>query len=255
MDHNSTFYINSDSDVLSSPPPLPPPPPVSPPRVSTKIKRPPPVTPRSFRRFFTPRSLLRSPNAGSRSRHALMDLASPALNRRGPVFKRVTEDADKGTLTPQETPRTPRKRKLSFSSSVEPDSSPIRRIKFTPKERPARSPSPLERATSPEKAMTEEKPAPKPPVLRAPIRRSVVLKNSGQLLMRAIGTAKTTVMCGMFVLVSDGRAYLTLQTGGTKFKDFTVVWRTILNTIHSLFVQLHATVSSLGESNRQFANG
>ena len=56
----------------------------------TKPKKPPAVTPRSFRRFFTPRSS-RTSLGCSASRQALRDITSPALNRNEVAYTKGSE--------------------------------------------------------------------------------------------------------------------------------------------------------------------
>lgn len=122
----------------SSPPPLcsevtlpssPPP--------AVKPKKPPPVTPRSFRKFFTPRSSLNTSKLGDNGRYrfVLADITTPALNRFGPAFPRTPnspeEEESKLPLGEIETPN--KKRKLSFGSSSPPfQSSPLRRVRLAP---------------------------------------------------------------------------------------------------------------------------
>ncbi|KAJ5894070.1 hypothetical protein N7495_005761 [Penicillium taxi] len=112
--------------------------PSSPPSVGRRRPRKSPtVTPRSFRRFFTPRSLL---NAGNNSsavrtgRQALRTLTSPAVNRLAPAFTRASKTngaQSPNDVLPEDLMRTPsRKRKYSFSSIVSPlQSSPLKRVR------------------------------------------------------------------------------------------------------------------------------
>ncbi|EZF35184.1 cell division cycle protein [Trichophyton mentagrophytes] len=120
--------LNATEDTLpSSPPPM-------------KPKKKPPVTPRSFRRFFTPRSSLNAPNTRSRAiRNALQEItSSPALNRLGPAFPGVPDSSDCAiaSSSPCQDPfRTPsKKRKLSFCGLSSPplQSSPLRRVRIAP---------------------------------------------------------------------------------------------------------------------------
>ncbi|KAJ5740340.1 hypothetical protein N7493_000212 [Penicillium malachiteum] len=115
--------------------------PSSPPSVASdigsgrKLRKPPSVTPRSFRRFFTPRSLLNSESHGNvvASREALRALTSPAFNRLAPAFTRSSESRPQTSYEdlPQETFQTPtRKRKNSFSSVASPlQSSPLKKVR------------------------------------------------------------------------------------------------------------------------------
>lgn len=169
--------------------------------VARKPRRPPPVTPRSFKRFFTPRSMLNggSNASGVRSnRLALKNLKSPAVNRIGPAFTRSPKP-DGGQTRVSEpvdlrTPRTPsRKRKLSFSSIGSPlQSSPTRRV--CPR-------IPIHNDEDEEVAVpvkdvqidkevryggTKAAPVEEPLVSVSPIRRSSALRTSGGLYMRNV---------------------------------------------------------------------
>ncbi|KAJ5121614.1 uncharacterized protein N7515_009575 [Penicillium bovifimosum] len=197
-------------EIPRSEPVLPPPePPSSPPSISSdagrrRTRKPPTVTPRSFRRFFTPRSLLPTGDntiTPTTSRQALRALTSPAVNRLGPAFSRTSKAGSTRSPhdgLPEDFVRTPsRKRKNSFSSVVSPQSSPLKRVRV-------RSPSHdvhqdirvpdlnvrLEAATP------TNPPRPNPPV--APVRRSRALQTSGALFMRTVMGGrlnKTTLRC------------------------------------------------------------
>ena len=94
-------------DVLSSLP--------SSPRRSTRIKKPPPITPRRFNRFFTPR-FKHKPQAVKTSRKALKDLSATALNSR---------------QQPLDSERPFKRRRLSFQSpSSSLPSSPLKHVGF-----------------------------------------------------------------------------------------------------------------------------
>ncbi|KAJ6144753.1 hypothetical protein N7470_008648 [Penicillium chermesinum] len=154
--------------------------PSSPPSVASdvgsgrKLRKPPTVTPRSFKRFFTPRSLLDSSHNGSggrSSRQALRALSSPAVNRLGPAF-------------------TSKKRKHSFSSAASPlQSSPLKKVRLR---------SPVSNDIE-QKACIRDidvlargrhaEPIPvSPPKSRpaSPITRSKALQTSGSLFMRTV---------------------------------------------------------------------
>ncbi|KAF4210897.1 hypothetical protein CNMCM8980_003018 [Aspergillus fumigatiaffinis] len=156
--------------------------PSSPPSIASdagirrKPKKPPPVTPRSFRRFFTPRSMLNGGNgAGSvrTNRQALKVLSSPAVNR----------------LDLMRTPS--RKRKLSFSSVGSPlQSSPLRkvRVRFPVEDGEESGLSVRDVKTGNDAQDIEPKPV-MPSKLSlpiAPIRRSHALQTSGGLYMRSV---------------------------------------------------------------------
>ncbi|RDW78621.1 uncharacterized protein DSM5745_05473 [Aspergillus mulundensis] len=176
--------------------------PSSPPSIASdaglrrKPKKPPPVTPRSFRRFFTPRSLQDSGlgNAVRTSRQALMALSSPAVNRLGPAFTRTL----KAAMSKPETIdllRTPsKKRKLSFSSIGSPlQSSPIRKVRVQGLveddegvEVPVKE---IDVGAALRTNQDGPPPAAKPPLkvsTVAPVRRSKALPTSGALFMRSV---------------------------------------------------------------------
>lgn len=178
--------------------------PSSPPRMQSdagvrrKPKKPPPVTPRSFTRFFTPRSMLHnSGNSGGSkpNRRALEILSSPALNRLGPAFARTSSKPCRVMTADSESLGTPaKKRKLSTSSPVSPNSplqsSPLKgaRVKS-----PAHHENALEGtggkvALGPEEVVDVEKRTSSGPTdaYVAPIRRSRVLQTSGNLCMRSM---------------------------------------------------------------------
>ncbi|KAK2742929.1 hypothetical protein FQN57_005059 [Myotisia sp. PD_48] len=166
--------------------------PSSPPPMRPKGK--PPITPRSFRRFFTPRSSLNGPNTRQRtSRNALRDITSPALNRLGPAFPGFSEHSDftisKSSPNLSRTPS--KKRKLSFSSSSYPlQSSPLSRIRIAPpiftdveSEQEEITPSsPIEEQQQPARHHSLLKPTLPPP----PLRRSKVLQSAANFYSRNI---------------------------------------------------------------------
>src|SRR5436190_22258010 len=108
LSHRESRKLNSSQDIPS--------PPSSP--SYRKPKKPPPVTPRSFKRFFNPRSALNSINNGENirtNRHALKDITSPVLNRLGPALVRTSKNPETivTKYPPQDGSHTPnRKRKL-----------------------------------------------------------------------------------------------------------------------------------------------
>lgn len=98
-----------------------------------KPKRPAPVTPRSFRRFFTPRSFLipLDNEEGIRTnRRALQEISGAALNRSGPA------NSELGTFSkpfPKEANLTPSKKRKFTSTFDNPlSSSPLRRVRAIP---------------------------------------------------------------------------------------------------------------------------
>ncbi|KAL5337762.1 WD40-repeat-containing domain protein [Aspergillus crustosus] len=189
LPRSEPIFFPSDHDIPSSPPSI-----ASDAGLRRKLRKPPPVTPRSFRRFFTPRSLLDSGSHGSAfraSRQALMDLSSPAVNRLGPAFTRTL----KAVMSKPEPPdllRTPsRKRKLSFSSVGSPlQSSPLRKIRAPglvyddgELEIPVKD---IDITVA--RPIRDVKLAPpvKLPHRVSPVRRSKALQTSGALFMRSV---------------------------------------------------------------------
>ncbi|KAL4911959.1 WD40-repeat-containing domain protein [Aspergillus aurantiobrunneus] len=164
------IFFSPSQEIPSSPPSI-----ASDAGLRRKPKKPPPVTPRSFRRFFTPRSLQDSGchgNAVRTSRQALMALSSPAVNRLGPAFTRTLK-AVMSKPEPKELMRTPsKKRKLSFSSIGSPlQYSPIRKVRV--------------------RGLVEdddevEVPSAKTPLKISPVHRSRALETSGTLFMRSV---------------------------------------------------------------------
>ncbi|KJK65888.1 WD40 repeat protein [Aspergillus parasiticus SU-1] len=195
-------------DVPRSEPVFPPPSqefPSSPPSIVSdagvrrKPKKPPPVTPRSFKRFFTPRSMLNGGiNASDvrTNRQALKALSSPAVNRLGPAFTRTLK-AVATRPEPSELLRTPsRKRKFSFSSIGSLQSSPLRKVRMrTPihdDEEVNVTVRDLE--VNPEIRTSEPKPhvIAKPIRQVPPVRRSQALQTSGQFFMRSVIGARAS---------------------------------------------------------------
>ena len=127
-----TRHPTPDSTIMSSPP-----------RFSSsqcqeassgKTKKKPTVTPRTFKRFFTPRSSLSRGKKIGASRQALKDITSSATNRKA-NFKRglpgkdaikLFEDGDIGF----EDLQTARKKRIVETPETTPDrSSPLKRIR------------------------------------------------------------------------------------------------------------------------------
>ncbi|KAG0161172.1 hypothetical protein PDIDSM_8706 [Penicillium digitatum] len=192
--------ISNLPEVPRSEPLFPPPePPSSPPSTASDTRRtrkPPTVTPRSFRRFFTPRSLLPTGDISitpSTSRQALRALTSPAVNRLGPAFSRTSKAGSTRSPydgLPEDFIRTPsRKRKNSFSSVVSPQSSPLKRVRVRSPmqdvEQDLKSPNIDIRPG----ALAPPSP-PKRKIPVAPVRRSQALQSPGALFMRTVGGAR-----------------------------------------------------------------
>ncbi|KAK2751446.1 hypothetical protein FQN55_000720 [Onygenales sp. PD_40] len=196
---NSEPPHGSQDTLPSSPPRFNPPSiPSSPPR--TKTRKPPPVTPRSFRRFFTPRSALGALSSGGndrRTRHVLKDINSPALNRLGPAFAKISDKSRNESLKPptHDAVSTPRKkRKLSFSSSPPLQSSPLRRVRIAPTihndidSSPSR-PKVDDVAIEPDRR--SDAPKTKPVVAPVPLRRSNILQTTVPLFMRSLSDTRS----------------------------------------------------------------
>lgn len=101
------------------------------PHTLAKPKKPPPVTPRRFRKFFTPRSTQQDLSSVRTSRRALQDITKPALNRKNERrTPPLTEDVDTHEVHQMYGSK---RRKLSMSSA-EPtlQSSPLKRVTFIP---------------------------------------------------------------------------------------------------------------------------
>lgn len=195
--------------------------PSSPPSVASdlgsgrKLRKPPTVTPRSFRRFFTPRSLLNSGSNASvkTSRQALRVLNSPAVNRLGPAFTRSPDGRSRSPFdglpdVPEETFRTPsRKRKHSFSSVISPlQSSPLKKVRVRSPGNDVEQKTTVgdidvtrgryDGATSP--SLPKRRPV-------SPVTRSRALQTSGSLFMRSLQggranrlTIRSTYGAGLF---------------------------------------------------------
>ncbi|KAK2877262.1 hypothetical protein FQN49_001301 [Arthroderma sp. PD_2] len=168
-----------------------------------KPKKKPPVTPRSFRRFFTPRSSLNAPNTRSRSiRNALQEItSSPAINRLGPAFPGVPDSNECAiaSSSPCQDPfRTPsKKRKLSFCGLSSPplQSSPLRRVRIAAPIFDDISPrkgnifAPTDEIAPPTQLESLAEPLPIP----APLRRSKALAQaSPSLYARNFGVSRSS---------------------------------------------------------------
>ncbi|PGH13264.1 hypothetical protein AJ80_06373 [Polytolypa hystricis UAMH7299] len=199
--YQDTDPLHGPAEIPSSPPSLSasvPTIPSSPP--SLRPKKRPPVTPRSFKRFFTPRSSLNSASAGGRvrtNRHALGDITAPVLNRLGPALSRIPDSSEDQPLKSysHDIYRTPsKKRKLSFSLSSSPlQSSPLRRVRISPPAHHKTLAQPIElkpvtgddicQLDGPKK-IPERTPC-------MPLRRSKALSTSGQLFLRSLSDSRS----------------------------------------------------------------
>ena len=151
---------------------------------SRKLKKPPPITPKRFQKFFTPRtSTHRSSAALSRSGRQLQDITRAALNRSSNASHRTTPrktvnfadiDVENNVQTPQ---LSSRKRKTPYLSpeSSPAQSSPTKRHKFT---------------TPPPFTILEDAPEfdePPVPIFPEPIRRLKSLGGTARKLTRSFG--------------------------------------------------------------------
>lgn len=181
--------------------------PSSPPSIVSEVescrkpKRPPPVTPRSFRRFFTPRSTLKALNneEGIRTnRRALQEIAGSTLNRSGPALARTSDNSDPQPLSKplsKEVNLTPSKKRKFTSTFDNPlSSSPLRKVRVAPpiREEPKEDEgreggeSIIDRDIHSEAPRDiKEKSHEKLPLV-LPIRRSRALQTSGALFARSL---------------------------------------------------------------------
>lgn len=180
-------YDGLELDSLSELPPSSPPPMPST-MGSRKPKKPPPITPKRFTRFFTPRNT--KPSSGARSlgksHRQLQDITRSALNRSKNATKTtprksvnfVDIDAKKPAL---ETPPMSRKRKTAYlSPETSPlQSSPSKRSKYVTHPHPHAHFSILE--DEPE-AIEEE-----PQHFPVPIRRLRTMGGPARVLQRSFG--------------------------------------------------------------------
>ncbi|KAH8725872.1 Lethal(2)denticleless protein [Phaeosphaeriaceae sp. PMI808] len=147
---------------------------------SRKPKRPPPITPKRFTRFFTPRN---SKNESSRtglssSGRQLQDITRAALNR-SQAMPRTTPRKTVNFAdieNPMRTPQSSRKRKTAYLS---PETSPAQS-----------SPSKRSRYITPPIAILEDAPIfdePCTPLFPAPVRRIRSLGGASRTLQRSFG--------------------------------------------------------------------
>jgi hypothetical protein len=156
--------------------------------LSRKVKRPPPITPKRFTRFFTPRNSKTgsSRTAPTRSSRQLQDITRAAINRsaapRTTPRKTVNfADVENHVHTPSSSAR---KRKTPYLS---PETSPVQS-----------SPSKRSRyVTPPPITVLEDAPIlDEPPVFPAPVRR-----------LRSLGAAPRTLQRSFGGILSVGRGF------------------------------------------------
>lgn len=158
---------------------------------SRKPKKPPPITPKRFTRFFTPRSSIHSSSRSisqGKSGRQLQEITRTALNRRNNVQaktpRKTVNFADTMAVS-EEQIRTPKlsnkKRKTAYLS---PESSPIQP---SPSKRARTSPLPfaiLEDEEEHQKFLPEE---PEEKVFPLPIRRTRTIGGTARTLQRSFG--------------------------------------------------------------------
>ncbi|KAL8716069.1 MAG: hypothetical protein Q9225_006250, partial [Loekoesia sp. 1 TL-2023] len=171
---------------------------------STKKKAQPTVTPRTFTRFFTPRSSLSRGSRISASRQALKDVTAAASNRKLRTRQASAQTSSTGFLQDENSMSVPARKRRKISSSASPDvtlegSSPLKRVS-TPMDNLLHS-SDVEYDTESDGNDSEEELALSdakilPSTLRPiePIRRSAQRGSTGGLLFRELDlyTAKQT---------------------------------------------------------------
>ncbi|KAI9698648.1 MAG: hypothetical protein M1836_003758 [Candelina mexicana] len=107
-----------------------------------KLKKAPTITPRSFRRFFTPRLALGRVSKVSAARKALCDITSPAINRGGQTQGRggIELEGFADIVTSGKENESPKmfpgrkRRRLLISPDTSPDHSPIKRPRVVPRD-------------------------------------------------------------------------------------------------------------------------
>ena len=190
----------AEESVLPSSPPVPSSRNLSPPRASGKESRQPSVTPRKFRRFFTPRS---HGYQHSSARRALYEISAPALNRNvtqsSPLrpFRNINSKEEtphsfirgskrqKTTHTPETPPQKgSRPFHCTASESIEVENGEM--ILSSPCERAAPDTNYLDR-DSIEEEQEQEYPQPVEPLKRIISRVDMGL--GGQLLNLSIGSS------------------------------------------------------------------
>lgn len=124
----------SRNPILEQLPSSSPPLPIASSQCARKPKKRPTVTPRTFTRFFTPRSSLRKAKRIGASRQILRDITASATNRKAPATRRtLTKDTVKllnNDDDESEEISKKRKRRLPISPETTPDrSSPLKRIR------------------------------------------------------------------------------------------------------------------------------
>ncbi|QVM10515.1 hypothetical protein D8B26_005173 [Coccidioides posadasii str. Silveira] len=218
--------LNASLDTLPASPP------------SLKPKKRPPVTPRSFKRFFTPRSSLHgsSTRSGVRAgRNNLKDILTPpsSLNRNGPAFLNLQNDNKSISRQFPDQPSTPtRKRKLSFCTSSPPlQSSPLRRVRTIPAiyTDPIDRKEDIEEATSTFNTIIEEPNEEKVPE-PIPLHRSQAIQAAGPALLRNLAISRSS------------RVTLRSPSYGTVWQDETANFYSRPEGLHRCWQDDHLTL-------------
>ncbi|WEW57435.1 hypothetical protein PRK78_002902 [Emydomyces testavorans] len=219
--------LSASQDTLPSSPP------------SLKPKKRPPVTPRSFKRFFTPRSSLNGPNTRSIVRtkcHILKDILTPpsSLKRNGPAFPNVPNDDKAASKQLQDPLCTPsRKRKLSFCASSPPlQSSPLRRFRTAPTiyTDPVDRQEDIEEIAPIYDTILEEPTIEEPISKPIPLRRSKTLQASSSTFLRGLATSRSS------------RVSFRSPSHGTAWQDETAKFYSRPDDLHRCWQDDHPTL-------------
>ncbi|KAK8189386.1 WD40-repeat-containing domain protein [Phyllosticta capitalensis] len=178
---------SSSQTFASSPPPSSP---LQRP-ASRKPKKPPPITPKRFNKFFTPRTTRTSTSHSSSSGRQLRDITRNAVNRKKPTPRRTVVFSDSHVLT-QENHSTPQHKKRKLLPS--PESSPIQP---SPSKRSREHasvnfdlPDHNDVASDAETTILEEEEEEMEESYPLPIRRAPIAGRAGRILSRSFGGSR-----------------------------------------------------------------
>nr|KMM66239.1 LOW QUALITY PROTEIN: WD repeat-containing protein [Coccidioides posadasii RMSCC 3488] len=175
--------LNASLDTLPASPP------------SLKPKKRPPVTPRSFKRFFTPRSSLHgsSTRSGVRAgRNNLKDILTPpsSLNRNGPAFLNLQNDNKSISRQFPDQPSTPTRKRKAFLLYFKPTFA-IVTFETTIYTDPIDRKEDIEEATSTFNTIIEEPNEEKVPE-PIPLHRSQAIQAAGPALLRNLAISRSS---------------------------------------------------------------
>lgn len=180
-------------------------------RDGSKLRKPPTITPRTFRRFFTPRSASGRVSKVSASRRALFDITSPAINRIRDTNGRGAAAIDGFVdIAPVEKENTaigvvvgPKRRKILISPDTSPDSSPLKKprrtsvdkdieaetdtVKQQVKEEPQDDDEGVGRRIEESDRHVDGSEGPRTVTEPVPVRRARLSGSTGRILQRSIG--------------------------------------------------------------------